>query len=422
MLDFDTTAPGVRNAIGLGAALGLFLMAGVQGAAAQDVRTLPFEGCWSPAGGSGPDLCIERSADGLELLRVSEAGETGREIVALGAARDLEREGCTGTEWARFSNDGQRILVRSEYACEGGVERVESGILSLPARSGRIGGAGFEQLLDVRSVTMGDESVAWVQRYRLKGARSGVDVNDMRLEVARRAAASEIGVDDVVDAADFVHPEAVQAWIAESGTGFDLDGETLVALADEGVAPEVLDVMIAVSHPEYFALAVDGGVAEAERVQQQGGVARGPLGGGAWGFSPWGWGGAGAFGWGPAFGWDPYFGGFGFNRFGWASRWGAFGRAGWGWGGGAWGGGVVVVPGGGSGGSAATGGRVVNGRGYSRGRGGTSTGRSAPARGSRPVAAPSRGPRSSGAATRGGRSTGRTAKPRRGGGGGGDLF
>lgn len=411
----------ISGLTGTAAAL-LLVSLGAGPAAGQDARATPFVGCWSPAGGSGPELCIEATPDGLELVRFAEGRETGREVLALGSDRSVEADGCTGTERSRFSADGQRILVRTEYTCEGGVERVESGILSLPASSGRLRGADFEQLLDVRAVSMDGESVAWVQRYRLSRDVDTDPSRAMRMEVARRAAAAELQPEDVIDAAELVDGEALRAWVAESGTEFDLDGGTLVALADAGVDSEVLDVMIAVSHPEYFALAVDGTVAEAEFTNQGGGFARSGWAGTGWGFSPWGWGGGGAFGWGPAFGWDPFFSPFGFGRFGWSSRWGAFGRPAWGGWGGGWGGGVVVVPGGGGSVDPGSRGRVVNGRGYTRGRGGTSTGRSYPSGGS--SAAPSRGS-SGGAATRGsstrGRSTGRTAKPRRGGGGGG-LF
>lgn len=396
-------------------------------ASAQDARTTPFEGCWSPVGGSGPDLCIASAEGGLELIRYADGRETAREFLPLNASRDVEHEGCRGVERARFSDDGTRILVRTEYVCDGGLERVESGILAWPAGSGSREGPGAAQLLDVRAVTLGDESVAWVQRYRTDAA-PGTRSDAMRVEVARRVAAAPLQPADVVDAAEMVDARALEAWIAESGSSFDLDAGTLVALADAGVAPDVLDVMIAVSHPEHFALAVDDGMMRAE-VVDRGGVARNGWAAGGWGFSPWGWGAPGAFGWNPAFGsafgWDPFFAWspFGFNRFGWNSRFGAFGRAGWGGWGGGWGGGVVVVPGGNAGG-VDSGGRVVNGRGYTSGRRGTSTGRSAaPSGRSRPQAAPSRGSSTGGGAvSRGsrsgsGRSTGRTAKPRRGGGG-----
>jgi hypothetical protein len=396
------------------AATALLVAAGAHPAAAQDARTVPFVGCWSPAGGSGPDLCIERGPDGLVLVRSADGRETGREELALGTRREIERDGCTGTQDARFSADGRRILVRSEYLCEGGVERVESGILSLPASAGRLSRPGHEQLLDVRSVAMDGESVAWVQRYRFAADR-GAREEGIRADVARRAAAGDLQPDDVIDAAELVDDEALQAWLAESGSDFDVDAGTLVTLADAGIGPDVLDVMIAVSHPEYFALAVDGSAAEAEWIERPAGDPRG-FGARGWGFAPWGWGGG-------AFGWDPFFSPFGFNRFGLASPWGLWGGGGWGWGAG-WGGGVVVVPDGG--GQAVSGGRVVNGRGYRSGRSSTGAGRAARS-GRSGGAATSRGTTRSGAAASGGsrsrgRSTGRTAKPRRGGGGGGGLF
>lgn len=420
---------------------------------AQDARALPFEGCWSPGEGTGPELCVRQTSQGLAMER-SGGAEAVTEIVPIGTQRSVERDDCSGLETARFSADGSRILMRTEYSCAGGLTRVETGLISLPDH---------RELLDIRSVQMGDETVAWVQYYRLDEASPPAGISPLTWEVSRRSAANSVSIDDVPDALDMVDAKAVEAWLAETGAPLDgLDAGALVALSEQGVPASVIDIMVAVSHPDRFALAVDG---YDPVVKEKAGETRSALHtrparwGSAWGFSPWNWGynpwdwGYSPWGWG-GFGFSPFnTGAFGFN--GWAPGWG-------GWSG--WGGGVVIVPSGGS--ARGESGRVVNGRGYSSGRralpeAGTSDAnsiqapstsgpqrlarprarpaesaapgsRSTPSRRARPSSEstggsragppPARGNsggavRSGGSSNRGGSASGRSARPRRSGGG-----
>jgi hypothetical protein len=116
-------------------------------------------------------------------------------------------------------------------------------------------------------------------------------------------------VDDVIEAVHAVDAEAVRAWVAEMADPFELDSRRLVRMADAGVPPSVIDVVIAVSYPDRFALSREGDVARIER-EHDANNGYGGYGGhipvymyptyGRYGYydSYYGYGGYGGYGWG----------------------------------------------------------------------------------------------------------------------------
>jgi hypothetical protein len=370
-----------------------------------DTQSLfPFLGCWAPEAGVGPTLCIRPTVDGLELARVAEGEVASREAFSLSpAGLTTEMEGCSGEHFASVSADGYRIFTTSEFICEGGGLRSESGLLTL---------LDGEVLLDVRSVEVADDPVAWVQSYRATSATVGLEAGiadlplpGMALETARRAASQSISVDDVVEAHRVVGDGTVEAWLAETGDGFDLDAETLIALSDGGLPESVIDLMIVVSHPDRFALAVSDG----DPAMGRGGtfVGSGPRLSARGRSSCYGYDYGMISQFGNPFFYEPYSSGCGYRY----SRYsyGPYGYSG-GWYGPYYNPGIIIAGGGGGGGGTARdNGRVVRGRGYTRGDRGTApppssgtVGSSGGSSGSAPPPAPAR-----------------RAKPRPAGGGGG---
>ena len=395
-------------AVGFATAASLALVSGVSGQSGD--AWYAYLGCWESADGMGPTLCLRPTLDGVEFARVAD-GEIVDRLAVSSAARPAtsSREGCEGEHSASFSDDGRRIFLSSDYVCEGGTTRSERGILAL---------LGPDELLDVRSIDVDGEPVAWVQAYRAAspsvGQEAGVadlPVPGMALETARRVAARTIDIDDVLEANDAVGPAAVEAWVAESGDRFDLDAETLIALSDRGVSPQLLDLMIAVSYPEQFALAVEDGSTVAEPYRDSGLSARGTR----------GWAGPR---YGDPFFWDPFY--FSPYGYGYGYRYSRYSYGPYGWAGGWYGNPGVIYIDRGSSSASSNRGRVIRGRGYTRGGSGSS---SPPA--SAGTVGRSSGGSSSGTARAGTSSGGsrtappvRRAKPRTGGGGGsgGGLF
>ena len=98
-------------------------------------------------------------------------GETAASeaILADGVPRNAEREECQGIEEARFSEDGHRVYLKSDYVCEGGIQREASGILAM---------INPMEWVDIKAV----DGSPWVLRYRL----------------ARSSKVEEAGLEDIV--------------------------------------------------------------------------------------------------------------------------------------------------------------------------------------------------------------------------------
>lgn len=512
---------------------------GAQDAAARfDARWRPWLGCWTPGdtavisinGRTSPRtfVCVTPTTDGAGVditSIVSGRGVSRERVVASGARVVRTLDGCPGWESARFSADGQRVLLRSEYTCNGTLPRRESGVFAITpegewldlqgvdvmgsagVRGMRFRDAGIEvaALSDTRLIdrALRDSAGTAVLRFRegceivetttwstdrrratlraesrcptspfqnaaqgpvtrtvaeytrdstgswmQTGGTPGDTVLRLPLQnmtgdsaylaferptgfatrTARVMAASPLSTDDVVEMAKHVDVTVAEAWLTETRQGFDLDARALLRLADSGLPPRMIDLMVALSNPRTFAVLPNGSSVERIRTTT---AMRGnmrdmntvnSIAFGGWGMSS-----------------AAMFDQFACARYGYRSRsfgynncamYGMYSPYGYGNGYGPnwyWGNQpVVILPrpgtGTGAGGVAETRGRVVPGRGYTRERdAGSSSGFAAPGAG--PAArssgsSGSSGGSSSGAGSSGGSSggssTGRTAKARGG--------
>lgn len=387
--------------LGLGA---LALLAGPVAAQSPttDARWLPWLGCWH-ADGAPADaglLCVRPATEksSVEVLRIQGTDVASREVVwADGARHETSREGCDGWEKGAFSQDGERIFLNSNHTCEGGVVRDGGGIMTMVSPT---------EWLDVRYVGMGDDHTPWVQRYRAasdEDARAAgmADVVADRawsVRTARMRAASPPSVDDIIEASDQEPSEVVEAWVAERHAPLDVNAKELTRMADAGVAPEVIDVSVAVSFPSHFQVMSQRAQAESSEAEDRAATRPYP----------------GTFG----YGYDPFFYRYGYSPYGYSPYGYGYGYgygSGYGYGYGPYGYGgytpVIVIS---TPSTTTRHGRVIPGRGYSRGSSG-STGSSAGA--ARAPTSGSAGATSSGSS--GSSSSGRTAHRRGGGGGGG---
>ena len=408
--------PNGRSTItgGLLAAAVLLIGSAPAGASAQetDAHWLPWMGCWEAMSGpaDAPILCLQPLSDdiGIEMLTVADGEILSRQTVrADGQSHTADREGCQGWERASFSDDSRRVYFRAEFVCDGNVERTSAGLMAMVSPY---------EWIDVKTVEIAGRSVPFVMRYALAiaedvegtGLENIASDRSMALHSARIAAAAPITIEDVVDASSQVDAVAVEAWVAESGEQFTLDADRLIQMADAGVPESVIDVVVAVSYPESFALD-RGPDDDLDRVDPTYSGARRDRYGYGYGYGP------GRFG--GRYSYDPFFmgsyyypySGFGFSYspFGYGRGFGGFG----GYGGfGIYRPTVVVVQRRDSGGGVL--GRAVRGLGYTRGGSGSSSSGSA-ARGR----SGSSGSSAAGSSSRGSTksSSGRTAK-RRGGG------
>jgi len=362
-------------------------------------RWTAWLGCWVPVGvgQQGVTLCFDPADDGtVDLLTFRQGRVATREaVVGDGEERATSRDGCAGTEALRFSDDGRRLYTRASQQCEDGLRRSATGIMVMVTPT---------QWLDVRAVFQTGEPAVSIQYYQLARPQvdqmAGVVPLDPqlagRVRSARLVASVPLTLDDVVDASRHVHAAAVEAWVVENGDPLRFHGATLVRLADAGLPSRVIDVLVAVSFPRRFDVGRDGGPQDMLAFDANSGGG----GGSAYG-TPWGYGSTGYGAWSMYAPFGYLYPGFSYRRGYYTGYRPIF---------------VTVTP------ASPKTSRVVNGRGYTQGRGSrsgvgsSSSGGSYSGGSSSGSSGGSRGSVSSGSSGSS-RSTGRTAKRRRGGGG-----
>ncbi len=362
-----------------------------------DTRWLPWTGCWQAADADAGLLCVQQADGGVEFLSVGEEGVISDEtIVADGQIRAIEDETCEGTTSAEFSPDSERVYLRESIDCNGSRE-VSTGLIAMVSPS---------EWVDIRGSESGE--AVWTRTFRRVSdeyatSRGFPDANnddDLSARMLRWRASEPSNFDDLMEVYARTGSGVTRAWVAEQLDPLPVNAATLVELDEAGLPEEVIDVVVAHAFPDEFALARSG---DYERRPSD--VARAyPAGVAYAGVDPW----FGGF-WSP---WSYRYHGFGgFGGFGF--------RGGWGW---PYNDRIIIVerrdiPGGGSNAGFV---RPRPGGGYSWG-GGSSGGGAQPARVSGGGGTTRTGVSSSGGVS-GGRATGRTAKPRRTGGGGEQLF
>ena len=252
--------------VALRAAL-LLLSAAVAGGAqtaAPDSRWEPWIGCWQPVPQSHivvtatlPVVCVTptSSASAVQISTIDSGRVVTRDTVNANSARvAVNKEGCSGWQQAQWSADSRRVYLRSELACTAGLMRTSTGLLAISPEG---------EWLDIQSVAAGNNSGVRAIRYRetavsaempaeISGAiRSG---RGLATSTARSAAGGALNEAMIVEAVKQVDTAVVQSWIVERGRQFALNEKTLIALADAGVPGSVTDVLIGVSYPKHFAL------------------------------------------------------------------------------------------------------------------------------------------------------------------------
>lgn len=297
----------LKLAASAGAALAVSVsFAGAQSnSAPADSRWTPFIGCWSPVEApvvslsgtytSSNVVCVTPAptGSGVDVSSVVNGRITARERVdATGAQVAKTIDGCQGWEKATWSDDGARVLLRSELRCGDNVTRKGSGVFAISP---------LAEWVDVQGVdVMGSTGVRVVRfrdarlddaTLRVAGtAAIGDSVitavgggSGFAMQTMRTAAAASLSTDDVLNVVRLVDAPVAEAWLSEMGQPFALDGRTLVRLADAGMSPRMIDLMVALSYPKTFAVNAAGAPdAGGTRIMAGQGPA-GPRGINAWG-------------------------------------------------------------------------------------------------------------------------------------------
>ncbi len=306
---------------------------GAQSAGQGDPRWQPWLGCWrgEHAGAGAPLICVvpAAGASAVDIATVDGDSVIAREhIDADGRRVAKSKDGCTGWESARWSDDARRVYLSSEFACPGGITRTSNGLISM---------APGEEWLDVQAVTAGAGSGVRARRYLQASAipdRVDGDLGAalralgrgraMAVTAARTAASARVTQSEIIDASRHLDAAVVSAWLVERRQRFSVDARELVELANARVPDRVIDALVALSYPRQFAIDGSGSDAEIRRADKTERIG-GDMVGDDWrdgpsaamypsyydpyGYSAYGYGaGFGPYGYGRGLGWYPIYG------------------------------------------------------------------------------------------------------------------
>lgn len=256
--------------------LAVVFVTGTPAAQEVDARWMAWTGCWKPvategrfAGAAGV-VCVVPSAErsSVEVLTIRGTTVASRMTIrADGERHAVSRDGCTGTEAATWSPSGTRLYIAEELTCPGGVSHRSSGIMAFTQRY---------EWLDVRGISSGVSAGVAAARYEISFDTTGLPAEAHRAIAARGpaannavlAASAPLTLGDIADVATRTDSGVAATWLMERTRGVKLtiDGKQLVALADQGVPPAVIDVVVAAAHPKTFAFDVATG--DPSRVEQ----------------------------------------------------------------------------------------------------------------------------------------------------------
>lgn len=237
-----------------------------------DSPWLPWLGCWqlvadvarlpSVLKGAGekeyriPDeqlVCVTPGAQGEAKLSTYADGELLLEetLFADGKRRPFAVSDCHGHQVTEWSTNQALLFLRSEMRCENGKQQSFTGV-SFFRR--------WNTWVDIQALESGAGREVVIRRYRPASpeAIAKLGVEELPLDAttavtaARAAISVPLTVDDLAEASNKIDSAAVEAALIESGSTFDLDGNTLVQLADSGISPETIDLMVALAYPDRF--------------------------------------------------------------------------------------------------------------------------------------------------------------------------
>ena len=220
-----------------------------EASAQQSSRWAPFLGCWDVLADdglpTGERLCIEEGDTREAALWTTtfSDGETAQELVlADGTYRDVVDGACDGSTAASFSTDGRRIYLDGRFDCDGPDMQPTSGMLAMVSP---------DEWIDIRSIDVDGEPMAWTQRY------SRTDTEDVGRgfdrSLADRVASATPSLATVIEVGTSVSSSVTVAWLSEVGIRDAANGSQLIALDDAGVPDPVIDAVVALSNPHRFA-------------------------------------------------------------------------------------------------------------------------------------------------------------------------
>lgn len=209
-----------------------------------DSRWNPYLGCWRIVQehmgdqnvpiAPGLMVCAQPSGRAAVAVTTTVDGKNVLEqtIVADGSAQPVTQADCRGTQTSDWSRDGERLFTRVEIECAGRPRRVISGITQLAKG----------HWIDAQATVIDDNHDLRLRRYQRTSDQYG----------GAAMPGAPMSVEDVIEASAKVLSPVLEAALVEAGGRFSLNSRALKQLADAGVSPNVIDVMVAQAFPDRF--------------------------------------------------------------------------------------------------------------------------------------------------------------------------
>lgn len=164
--------------------------------AVHDARWQPWLGCWKPTGAIVPVVSAGESVSpasatmicvvpgpalsSVEIVNFAGGSITDRTVINPGVVTSKKSDECVGTETATWSADGRRLMLKGTFSCGRGVDRVESGVMSIDADG---------QWVQAQSVNVNKNVTTFIAHFRdtgiaLEGIAGGAIVERPILDVS----------------------------------------------------------------------------------------------------------------------------------------------------------------------------------------------------------------------------------------------
>ena len=194
--------------------------------------------------GSGKDSIIMKSCQDEKVL-------LEEEIMADGSRHPLADGKCPG--WYRYSwsDNGKRLLFESQSGCSGESARIISGLSLM---------TGGREWMDIQLLKLDDRRSISIRKYELvaAGSRSADEDPAANIGTSRFQEDQGFSIDEIIELNREVDPEVLGAALVELNQPFAINSRTLRRMADSGIPPKLVDLMVALSYPDKFNVLSNG--------------------------------------------------------------------------------------------------------------------------------------------------------------------
>jgi hypothetical protein len=169
-------------------------------------------------------------------------------LISDGLSHPLDDKKCSGSYTYSWSENGKRLLLKSESNCPGDPPRRISGMSIIDVN---------RDWLDIQLLQSGSEKAVSIRKYRNVDRDESIISSRFdpdKVSASRIAASEKFSISEIKELSSKVEPEVLEAALLETKTPFPINSKELIGLSDSGVDSRVVDLMVALSFPDKFSI------------------------------------------------------------------------------------------------------------------------------------------------------------------------